>query len=291
MCVLNGRNTTAEFGEADCTDLTQAVDDARIGNQLKTYVKNERNKFLESSDTAFDEWEFASVSHKRIMYTQWCAEAWEKLTMEKSDNINQTFIDKGMTLAADGSEDHLLKLRGLEDMKFPTERPPPPPPRLTKKERREAALAQAIEENTSFSSQVMEAEKVRIMEKKRLADEKATRKEVAAQKKLAGMAKQAAKDAAAALRDAQAARLLVAAVPCDAHQEQEKTQPSAQGPKSTPRAKFSSEQVKKLEEAFHVSSCLDAARRANLAATLNVTEKQCTNWFNNQRAKMRKNVQ
>ncbi|KAK3236879.1 hypothetical protein CYMTET_53007 [Cymbomonas tetramitiformis] len=137
----------------------------------------------------------------------------------------------------------------------------------------------------------MEAEKVRIMEKKRLADEKAARKVVAAQKKLAEMAKQAAKDAAAALRDAQAARLLVAAVPCDAHQEQEKTQPSAQGPKSTPRAKFSSKQVKKLEEAFHESSCLDAARRANLAATLNVTEKRCTNWFNNPRAKMRKNAQ
>ncbi|KAK3278668.1 hypothetical protein CYMTET_13409 [Cymbomonas tetramitiformis] len=97
-------NTTAEYGEADCTDLVQVVDDSRVGNQLKTYVKEERNTFLESSDTAFDEWEFASASHKRIMYTHWCGDAYEKLITEKNHNINQAYIDKGMTLAADGSE-------------------------------------------------------------------------------------------------------------------------------------------------------------------------------------------
>ncbi|KAK3261026.1 hypothetical protein CYMTET_30049 [Cymbomonas tetramitiformis] len=145
-------NTTAEYGEADCTDLVQVVDDSRVENQLKTYVKEERNTFLESSDTAFDEWEFASASHKRIMYTHWCGDAYEKLITEKNHNINQAYIDKGMTLAADGSEDHLLKLKGLEDMEFPKERPAAPPPRLSKKERREKAIAQAIEANTSFSS-------------------------------------------------------------------------------------------------------------------------------------------
>ncbi|KAK3244776.1 hypothetical protein CYMTET_45629 [Cymbomonas tetramitiformis] len=97
-------NTTAEYGEADCTDLVQVVDDSRVGNQLKTYVKEERNTFLESSDTAFDEWEFASASHKRIMYTHWCGDAYEKLITEKNHNINQAYIDKGITLAADGSE-------------------------------------------------------------------------------------------------------------------------------------------------------------------------------------------
>ncbi|KAK3280480.1 hypothetical protein CYMTET_11676, partial [Cymbomonas tetramitiformis] len=188
---------------------SQVVDDSRVGNQLKTYVKEERNTFLESSDTAFDEWEFASASHKRIMYTHWCGDAYEKLITEKNHNINQAYIDKGMTLAADGSEDHLLKLKGLEHMEFPKERPAAPPPRLSKKERREAAIAQAIEANTSFSSHVMEAEKVRVMEQKRLADAKAARKEMAQQKKLAGLAKQAAKDAAAALRDAQKAQSLV----------------------------------------------------------------------------------
>ncbi|KAK3271526.1 hypothetical protein CYMTET_20128 [Cymbomonas tetramitiformis] len=146
------KNTTAEYGEADCTDLVQVVDDSRVGNQLKTYVKEERSTFLESSDTAFDEWEFASASHKRIMYTHWCGDAYEKLITEKNHNINQAYIDKGMTLAADGSEDHLLKLKGLEDMEFPKERPAAPPPRLSKKERREKAIAQAIEANTSFSS-------------------------------------------------------------------------------------------------------------------------------------------
>ncbi|KAK3241005.1 hypothetical protein CYMTET_49192 [Cymbomonas tetramitiformis] len=97
------------------------------------------------------------------MYTHWCGDAYEKLITEKNHNINQAYIDKGMTLAADGSEDHLLKLKGLEDMEFPKERPAAPPPRLSKKERREAAIAQAIEANTSFSSHVMEAEKCLVL--------------------------------------------------------------------------------------------------------------------------------
>ena len=46
----------------------------------------------------------ASASHKRIMYTHWCGDAYEKLITEKNHNINQAYIDKGMTLAADGSE-------------------------------------------------------------------------------------------------------------------------------------------------------------------------------------------
>lgn len=93
-----------DYSPPDCTDIVQPVDDGRVGNQLKGLVNKKRDAYLESSATAWDQWECSSVSMKRIMYTTWCAEAWAELLAEKKDNLRQVFIDKGFALAADGSE-------------------------------------------------------------------------------------------------------------------------------------------------------------------------------------------
>jgi len=70
VCYINSE-CVPEYYPGDMTDILQVIDDSRVGNQLKTFLNAQRNAFLESSETAFDEWEAMAAADKRIMYTIW----------------------------------------------------------------------------------------------------------------------------------------------------------------------------------------------------------------------------
>ena len=54
-----------------------------------------------------------SVSDKRIMVTHVVAQAWSRLCDENKAVVIKSFVDTGIYLAADGSEDNLIRIKGL----------------------------------------------------------------------------------------------------------------------------------------------------------------------------------
>ena len=51
------------------------------------------------------------------MLTQWVGDAWDELHIKYKKTIIETFQRVGLTLNPDGSEDHKLKIKGLDDIK------------------------------------------------------------------------------------------------------------------------------------------------------------------------------
>jgi hypothetical protein len=110
-----------------------------VGNWFKRKFNSKREAFWDSDEDAWDWWERATASQKRVMYTKWGADAWAELCAALEGEWIVLFQQLGLLLAADGSEDDLLKIRQLPDLKFPTEEPPAPV-HLTKRVRREKAV-------------------------------------------------------------------------------------------------------------------------------------------------------
>ncbi|XP_041645741.1 ventral expressed homeobox [Cheilinus undulatus] len=57
------------------------------------------------------------------------------------------------------------------------------------------------------------------------------------------------------------------------------------------RTKFTSEQIRKLEETFGRNKYLGAAQRRTIAERLNLSETQVKTWFQNRRMKLKREVQ
>jgi hypothetical protein len=58
-----------------------------------------------------------TVGEQRVLLTQWVKDAWDKLHVKYKNTIIETFQSVGLTLNSDGSEDHKLKIKGLDDIK------------------------------------------------------------------------------------------------------------------------------------------------------------------------------
>ena len=59
-----------------------------------------------------------SASDRRILTTKWVAKAWARIK-QNQDMIVRYFVKCGMSNNVDGSEDHLVNIRGLEDYQMP----------------------------------------------------------------------------------------------------------------------------------------------------------------------------
>jgi hypothetical protein len=57
------------------------------------------------------------VGDRRVLLTQWVAEVWKQLHIQYKDTIIQTFWRLGLSLNPDSSEDHEIRIKGLEDIK------------------------------------------------------------------------------------------------------------------------------------------------------------------------------
>lgn len=101
-----------------CTDLV-AVTDCGLGNEVKRRMTRLYRDDLESPGR-LEKWKngLISASERRILMTKWLGEAWHDFTTNHQSKITAAFKHCGMYNAIDGSENHLIKLRGLDNFKL-----------------------------------------------------------------------------------------------------------------------------------------------------------------------------
>jgi len=93
-----------------CTGLLQPLD-THINKPFKEYLREENDKYLEGKRGIINSW---TVSDKRIMATHIVGDAWERFCIEKKGVIEKSFQDLGIFIAADGSQDDLISIKGFE---------------------------------------------------------------------------------------------------------------------------------------------------------------------------------
>jgi hypothetical protein len=98
------------YTPANCTDCT-APCDHHIGGNLKAIIRQLYELELEMN---FRTWtsETIPASHRRILMAQWLSETWA-IFRNRKEFIRKAFVSTGWLQAKDGSEQHLIKLQGL----------------------------------------------------------------------------------------------------------------------------------------------------------------------------------
>lgn len=96
------------------TSLCQPLD-THVNKIMKAYMREETDKYSQSWEelNPGKKW---SVSDKRVMVTYVVTRAWKRLCDESQAVVIKSFVDTGIYLAADGSEDHLIKIKGLDSI-------------------------------------------------------------------------------------------------------------------------------------------------------------------------------
>ena len=64
-----------------------------------------------------------SADDRRLLLAQWVSVAWESLCRDKY-LIRQSFVQTGFLVARDGSENHLIKMAGIENYDVPLPKEP-----------------------------------------------------------------------------------------------------------------------------------------------------------------------
>ena len=105
-CAREGRVEVA-FSPEDCTDLC-AVNDHHLGKLVKDDMKLSYKEDLAANR---EKWHDGTMtaSERRIKFTFWLAEAWEKMKA-KQETITAAFVACGILGAVNGDDDHLIQL-------------------------------------------------------------------------------------------------------------------------------------------------------------------------------------
>jgi len=105
------------FFIVDCTDLVSASDHhvcAELKRIMSLFYKHELGK---NRAAWCDLDKGLSESERRIKMAQWAAYAW-LIVQQKTDFLRSAFVSTGFLVAADRSEDHLIKMTGLDNYTF-----------------------------------------------------------------------------------------------------------------------------------------------------------------------------
>jgi hypothetical protein len=102
-------NVTLSLIPGGCTGYVQVLD-VLINKLIKGYIEEYEDLWIEEH---FEIWQSGkwSVGDRRILLTYWVAQAYERVHLEHKDAIISCFKNVGLSLAVDGSEDHLLKVK------------------------------------------------------------------------------------------------------------------------------------------------------------------------------------
>jgi hypothetical protein len=73
--------------------------------------------YIDAKEDAGEDVEKWSVSQKQVMVTHVVGEAWIQFCKEKKSLIKKSFVDVGLNIASDGSEDSKLSIKGYEHRK------------------------------------------------------------------------------------------------------------------------------------------------------------------------------
>ena len=97
----------------NCTDCVSPVD-RNVGVWIKERVYKMQNEELDQPQNR--NWPMAAgkggltKSEKRMHTVRWIAKAWNDFKVTERHNCNAAFVDTGILIAVDGTEDHLIKL-------------------------------------------------------------------------------------------------------------------------------------------------------------------------------------
>jgi hypothetical protein len=117
------KSVTAEFKKLNCitsyipggcTGFIQVLD-VSLNKTLKALVAQAAEDHADKYASQYEEGWF-TVSDRRVLLTKWVGEAWERLHIEYKDKIVRTFRQVGLSLNPDGSEDHEIKIKGLDSI-------------------------------------------------------------------------------------------------------------------------------------------------------------------------------
>jgi hypothetical protein len=96
-----------------CTGLLQPLDTA-INKPIKELLREQTEVYTNAREDAGDDIEKWSVSQKRVMVTHVVGEAWSQFCTEKKSLIEKSFVDIGLNIASNGSEDSKLSIKGYD---------------------------------------------------------------------------------------------------------------------------------------------------------------------------------
>jgi hypothetical protein len=101
------------FTPANCTDCVSPVD-----RNVGVWLKNRVYRFQDEEMDLYENrnWSLAAgkggltKSEKRMHIVRWMSKAWKDFQTTEQHNCKASFVDTGILIAQDGSEDHLIRL-------------------------------------------------------------------------------------------------------------------------------------------------------------------------------------
>jgi hypothetical protein len=112
--LANMLNIHPIYTPANCTDCVSPVD-RNVGAWLKQRAYALQDEELEDNDEWCKE-DGLSVSQKRKLCAKWLAQAWHELKTVHPHLLDSAFVDTGVCIAADGSENHKIRLRPKDEL-------------------------------------------------------------------------------------------------------------------------------------------------------------------------------
>jgi hypothetical protein len=114
---LHGSHITTALAPLGCTRLLQSLDTA-VNKSFKALLREQTELYTDAREDAGDDIEKWSVSQKLVIVTHVIGEAWSQFCTEKKSLIEKSFVDIGLNIASNGSEDSKLSIKGDEHGKL-----------------------------------------------------------------------------------------------------------------------------------------------------------------------------
>jgi hypothetical protein len=92
--------------------------DTAVNKPFKELLREYTELYMDAKEDAGEDVEKWTVSQKRIMVTHVVGEAWIQFCKEKKSLIKKSFVEVGLNIASDGSEDSKLSIKGYEHGKL-----------------------------------------------------------------------------------------------------------------------------------------------------------------------------